>query len=75
MKKLTASQKEIITHALKQLESAAQDLSNALDETEYTLRNEPTYLSDIDDFTYEISTFVQDEIEELTPNKKLTLVV
>jgi hypothetical protein len=64
---LTLAQQQLIEAALKQFASAAQELSNILDETGYQLSNSaPSYMQDFDDFTYEVTSFVEDEVCELS---------
>lgn len=66
MVNLSAEQSAKIEAALKSLSVAAQELSNVLDETGYTLsKSAPDYMTDVDDFAYEIMSFVKDEVEEL----------
>lgn len=70
MTNLTSSQQQqqqLIEAALKQFAAAAQELANIIEATGYQLSNSaPAYMQDIDDFTYEITSFVDDEIFELS---------
>lgn len=55
-----------IKAALAQLNEAVQNLANILDENECSLSaTAPEYMADMDDFAYEIASFVEDEIIEL----------
>lgn len=75
MEKITAEKAERIKAALKALLLAAQDLGNVLDDAGYVLSAScPDFLSDVDDFSYELSSFYEDEVEvidEKTEGPKL----
>jgi cytochrome c556 len=52
--------------ALAQLNEAVQNLANFLDENDLSLSAAaPEYMADMDDFAYEVASFVEDEIIEL----------
>jgi hypothetical protein len=61
----TSSNKGQIIEALKKLQLAALELSNVIDETGYKFEGAPEYLQDTDDFAYDITSFVEDEVSEL----------
>lgn len=54
--------------ALKQLVEAALEYANVLDETGYEAKHAPEYMEDADDFAYDIQSFVQDEMENISSN-------
>lgn len=56
---------EKLEQALIAFKVAAMELSNILDETGYELQNAPEYMEDVDDFSYDIITFVEDEISDI----------
>jgi hypothetical protein len=68
MNKISAENAKKLEAALKAFASVALELSNVLDETGYELTSCPDFLSDADDFAYEISSFVEDEIENINEN-------
>jgi oxalate decarboxylase/phosphoglucose isomerase-like protein (cupin superfamily) len=56
--------------ALRKLAAAAQELSNVIEDHDHELSDAaPQYLQDADDFAYDITTFVEDEISSLSKNK------
>lgn len=63
-----ASSKQLhqIQEAFKQLAAAAQNLANVLDENEYEFLNvPPVFLHDVEDFAYDVTVFVEDEVSSI----------
>lgn len=76
MKNMTAAQKKKIEETLSKLSEVAQELANVIEDTDYKLSGAaPTYLSDTEDFAYEIVTFVEDELTELMGNTRVDVKV
>lgn len=61
-----SSNKVKIEAALNAFKQATMELANIIDETGYKLSaSAPECLVDIEDFAYDVVTFVEDELEEL----------
>lgn len=62
MAKLSIDKAQQLKDALNKLSSLAFEIANIVDETEFELTSAPYYMSDLDDFAYEIASMVEDEI-------------
>lgn len=61
--------KNEIKELLTNFSESVQALSNAVESSDYTFTDAvPEYMKDINDFTYEIMSFVGDEIEAIEEN-------
>jgi hypothetical protein len=60
--------------ALREFAAASQHLANVIDETGYEFQSAPDHMQEMDDFAYETTTFVEDEIQSFKKDTKLFLV-
>jgi hypothetical protein len=70
--KLTAEIKKALSEALAKFNEATQELAAAVEQTGYELQGAPEGMQDMEDFAYDVLTFVEEELEELTDSVEET---
>jgi hypothetical protein len=64
--KISCNESLRLQAAIKNYKAALMELGNAIDETGYCLSSSaPIHMSEIDDYTYEVISWSDDEIEEI----------
>jgi hypothetical protein len=72
MTKLTAEMKKVLSEALAKFNEATQELTAAIEQTGYELQGAPEGMQDMEDFSYDILTMVEEELEELADSVEVT---
>ena len=64
MSSVTVANKSEVKKAMNELVEAAMKLGNVMKENDYEFSDSvPEYIKDIDDFTYDLITTIEDEFE------------
>lgn len=65
MSNLNPEQKRLLKENLEKLSEAAKKIADIVEETGYELTTAPEYMTDFEDFSYEVMSVVNEEIEIL----------